>query len=157
MPLRERNQIRKMSSKELCFWTVVLEKTWTVDLENTLESPLDFKEIKQVNPRGNQSWLFIGRTDVEAETPILLATWCKELTHWKSPWCWETLKAGGEGHDRGWDGLMASLTLWTWIWASFGSSWWTGRPGLLHSMRLQRLDTTEQLNWLTQIYWSWFW
>ena len=62
--------------KNWCFWTVVLEKT--------LESPLDCKEIKPVNPTGNQSWLFIGRTDAEAETPIL---WWEEMTHWKRPWC----------------------------------------------------------------------
>ena len=76
--------------KNWCFWTVVLEKT--------LESPLDCKEIQPVN-KGNQSWIFIGRTDAEAETP--LATWCEELTHLKRPWCWERLKAGGEGDDRG--------------------------------------------------------
>ena len=77
-----------------CFWTVMLEKT--------LESPWDCKEIQPVHPKENQSWLYIGRTDVEAETSTLwnfntLATWCEELTHWKRPWCWERLKAGGEG------------------------------------------------------------
>ena len=60
-----------------CFWIVVLEKT--------LESPLDYKEIQPDYPKGDQSWVFIRRTDAEAETPILLATWCKELTHWKDP------------------------------------------------------------------------
>ena len=73
---------------------------WTVVLEKTLESPLDHKEIQPVNLKGNQSWILIERTGVEAETNIL-ATWCKELTHWKMPWCWERLKAGGEGDDRG--------------------------------------------------------
>ena len=68
-----------------------------------------------------------------------LATWCKELTHWKRPWCWERLKVGGEGDDRGWDGWMASLTQWTWVWISSGSSWGTGKPGLLQSMGLQRV------------------
>ena len=66
-------------------------------LEKTLESPLDSKEIKLVNPKGNQSWIFIGGTDTEAET---LATWCEEVTHLKRPWCWERLKVGGEGDDR---------------------------------------------------------
>ena len=61
-----------------------------------------------------------------------LATWCKELTHWKRPWCWVRLKAG-EGDNRGWDGWMASPTQWTWIWASSGSWWWTGMPGVLQS------------------------
>ena len=63
-----------------------------------------------------------------------LATWCEELTHWKRPRCWERLKVGGEGGDRGWDGWMASLTEWTWFWVSSGSWWWTGKPGMLHSM-----------------------
>ena len=74
-----------MSYKNWCFWTVVLEKT--------LESPLDSKEIQPVNPKGNQSWIFIRRTDVEDETPI---PWWEELTHWKRPWFWERLKTGGE-------------------------------------------------------------
>ena len=95
--------------KNWCFWTVVLEKT--------LESLLDCKKIKPVHPKGNQSWIFIGRTDAEAETPNSLATWCKQLTHWKRPWCWERLKTGGEGEDRGWDGWAAPLTQWAWVWA----------------------------------------
>ena len=68
-----------------------------------------------------------------------LATWCEELTHWKRPWCWEGLKAGGEGDDRQWDGWMASLTQWTWVWASSGSWCWTGRPGVLQSIGSQRI------------------
>ena len=91
-----------------------------------LKSSLDCKEIKPVNPKGNQSWIFIGRTDAEVETPNTLATWCEELTHWKRPWYWERLKAGREGDDRGCDGWMASSTQWTWVWASSGSWWWTG-------------------------------
>ena len=88
--------------KNGCFWNVVLEKT--------LESPLDCKEIQQVHPKGNQFWIFIGRTDAEAETPKL---WPPDVkTHLKRPWCWERLKAGGEGDDRGWDGWMASPTQW---------------------------------------------
>ena len=57
-----------------------------------------------------------------------LATWCEELTHLKRPWCWERLRAGGEGDDRRWDGWMASPTQWTWVWVDSGSWWWTGRP-----------------------------
>ena len=64
-----------------------------------------------------------------------LATWCKELTHWKRPWCWERLKAGGERDDRGWDSWMALPTQWTWVWVNFGSWWWTGRPGMLRFMQ----------------------
>ena len=83
-----------------------------------------------------------------------LATWCKELSHWKRPWCWERLKAGGEGDDRGWDGWMASLTQWTWVWVNSGSWWWTGKPGVLQSV-CKALYTTEQLNWteLNTLYW----
>ena len=68
-----------------------------------------------------------------------LATWCKELTHWKRPWCWERLKVGREGDNRGWDGWMASLTQWTWVWVNSGSWWWTGRPGMLWFMGWQRV------------------
>ena len=68
-----------------------------------------------------------------------LATWWKELTHLKKPWCWEGLKVEGEGDNRGWDGWMASPTWWTWVWISAGSWWWTGRPGVLQSMGLQRV------------------
>ena len=62
-------------------------------------------------------------------------------------WCWERLNAEGKGDDRGWDGWMASLTLWTWVWVSSGSWWWIRKPGVLQSMRLQKLDMTERLNW----------
>ena len=126
--------------KNWCFWTLVLEKT--------IESPLDYKEIQPVHPKGDQSWIFIGRTDAEAETPILWMFWCEELTHWKRPQCWERLKAGGEGEDRGWDSWMASPTQWTWVWVNSGSWWWTGRPFVLQSMGSQRirLDRTAELN-----------
>ena len=77
-----------------------------------------------------------------------LATWCEELTHWKRPWWWEGLKWGGEGGDRGWDGWMALLIWWVWVWASSGSWWWTRKTGVLQSMELQRVNTTEQLNWI---------
>ena len=113
----------------------------------TLQSPLDSKEIQSVNPKGSQSWIFIGRTDAEA--PILVAPWWEELTYLKRPWCLERLKAGGEGDNKGWDGWMASLTRWTWVWASFGSWWWTGMPGMLQSMGSQRVgrDWATELNW----------
>ena len=108
--------IRKESwaPKNWCFWTVVLEKT--------LESPLDCKEIRPVYPKGSQSWIFIGRIWCWSWNANTLATWCEELTRWKRPWCWERLKVGGEGDDRGWDGWMAPLTWWTWVWVS-SRSW----------------------------------
>ena len=80
-----------------------------------------------------------------------LATWCKEPTHWKRPWCWERLKAGEEGDDRGWDGWMASPIQWTWVWASYGSWWWTGKPGVLQSIGSQRVGhdwAAELTDWL---------
>ena len=124
--------------KNWCFWTVVLEKT--------LESPLDCKEIQPDHPKGNQPWVLVGRTDAEAETSTL-ATSCEELTHWKRPWCWQGLGAGGEGDDRGWDGWMVSPTGWMWVWVNSGSWWWTGRPGVLQSMGSKESDRTEWLNW----------
>ena len=124
--------------KNWCFWTVLLEKT--------LESPLDCKEIQQVHPKGNQSWVFIGRTDVEAETPIL---WPHDEKNWQRPWCWARMRAGGERDDRGWDGWMASPTQWTWIWVWSRSWWWTERPGVLWFMGSQRVghDWGTELNW----------
>ena len=78
-----------------------------------------------------------------------LANSCKELIHWKRPWCWKGLGAGGEGDDRGWDGWMASSTWWTWVWVNSGSWWWTGRPGVLWFMGSQRVghDWATELNW----------
>ena len=77
------------------------------------------------------------------------ATWCKELTHWKRPWCWERLRAGGEGDDSGWDGWMASPTWWTWVWVSSGSWWWTGRSGSCSPWG-RRVGH----NWATELNWT---
>ena len=78
-----------------------------------------------------------------------LATWCEELTHWKRPWCWERLKAGGEGDDRGWDDWMTSPTQWTWVWVNHQCWWWIGRPGVLWSLVVQKVrhDWVTELNW----------
>ena len=123
-------------------------KNWffqTVVLEKTLKSPLDCK-IKPVHPKGNQSWIFIGRTDAEAEALIL---WPPHAKSWltERPWCWQRMKMGGEGDNRGRDGWVASLTPWTWVWVNSGSWWWTGKPGVQQSMGSQRVRhdwTTEQ-------------
>ena len=111
--------------KNWCFWTVVFGKT--------LESPLDRKEIQPVHPKANQSWIFIGRTD--SETPIL---WPPDAKSWL---IWKDLDAGKDWRQEekgttGRDGWMASLSRWTWVWASSGSWWWTGKPGVLQSMVL---------------------
>ena len=99
--------------KNWCLQIVVLEKT--------LESPPDSKEIKPVTPKGSQPWIFIGRTDVEAEAPVLWPPDVKELMfHWKRPWSWERLRAEGEGGDRGWDGWIASPTQWAWVGTNSG-------------------------------------
>ena len=125
--------------KNWCFWTVVMEKT--------LECPLDCKEIQPVHPKGDQSWVFIGRTHVEAETPILWPPDGKSWLIWKDPDSGKDSKAGGEGDDRGWDGWMTSLTQWTWVWVNSRSWWWTGRPGVLRFMGSQRVGH----NWATEL------
>ena len=79
-----------------------------------------------------------------------MGTWCEELTDLKRPWCWERLKVGGDGDDRGWDDWMASLTQWTWVWVISGSWWWTGIPGVLQSMGSQRVGH----NWATELNWT---
>ena len=81
-----------------------------------------------------------------------LATSCEELPHWKRLWCWEGLGAGWEGDNRGWDGWMASPTWWTWVWVNSGSLWWTGRPGVLQFMWLQRVG----YYWVTELNWTEF-
>ena len=126
--------------KNWCFWTVVLEET--------LESPWDCKEIQPVNPKGDQSWIFIGRTDAEAETSIL---WAPDTKNWhlKRPWCWERLKVGGEGVERGWDGRMATPNEWTWVWVNSRNWWWMGKPGMLQSMGSQSV----RHDWVTELIW----
>ena len=106
--------------KNSCFWTVVLEKA--------AESPLDSNEIKPVNPKGHQLWIFIGRIIPKLQ---YFGHLMRRPTHWKRPWCWERLKAGGKGDDRGWDSWMALTTQWTRVWASSRRWWKTERPGML--------------------------
>ena len=136
--------------KNWCFWTVLVEKT--------LERPLDCKEIQAVHPKGDQSWVFIGRTDAEAETPIL---WPPDVKSWligKDPDArkdWGQEKGMTEDEIDGW---MASPTQWTWVWVDSGSWWWTGRPGVLQFMGSQRVrhDWATELNcnWLNTHLWT---
>ena len=129
--------------KNWCFWTVVLE-----DHSCGVESPLDCKEIQPVHPKGNQPWIFIGRTDAEAQTPIL---WPCDVKNWLigkdldgvKGWRWEK-------GTTGWDGWKASPTQWTWVWVSPGSWWRTGKPGMLQSMGLQRVGH----GWATELNWK---
>ena len=129
---------RRQSTKELMPLNLVLEKT--------LESPLDCKKIKSVNPKGNQSSLFIRKTDAEAEAPIL---WPPDAKNWltgKNPDAGR-LKAGGEGGNRGWDGWIASQTQWTWVWANSRRQRRTGKPGVLQFMGPQRVGH----DWVTEL------
>ena len=136
-------------------WELDYKKSWllniwcfsTVVLEKTLESPLDCKKIQLVHPKGDQSWIFIGRTDAEA--PILWPADAKSQLIRKDPDARPWLRARGEGDDRGWDGWMASLTQCTWVWACSRSWQWTGKPGMLQSMRSLRVrhDWATELNW----------
>ena len=106
---------------------------------------LDCKEIKPVQSKGNQYWVFTGRTDVEADSNTS-ATRCKELTHWKSLMLGKIEGRRTRG-DRGWDGWMASPTQWRWVWINSGIWWWTGRPGVLWFMGSQRV----RHNWETEL------
>ena len=119
--------------KNWCFWTVVLEKT--------LESLLDSKEIQPVNPKGNQSWIFIGRTDAEAETPIL---WPPDVRNWLMLGKIEGRRRRGQQRMRWLDGITDSGTL---VWASSGSWWWTGKPSYAPVHGLQRVGH----NWATKL------
>ena len=93
---------------------------WTVVLENPLANPLSCTEIQSAHPKRDQSWGSLEAVMLKLKLNTL-ATWCKELTHLKRPWCWERLKAGRKGDDRGWDGWMASSTQWTWVWVNSGN------------------------------------
>ena len=95
------------------------------------------------NPKGNQPWIFNWKDWCWSSNT--LATWCQELTHWKRPWCWERLKAGGEGDDRRWDGWMASPTQWTWVWVNSRSWCWTG-SATVHGATKTRLSDWNERN-----------
>ena len=124
--------------KNWCFWTMVLEKT--------LGSLLDCKGIKLFNHKGIQSWIFMGGLILKVKLQYfghLMRTVSQR------PWCWKSLKAGGERDDRGWDDWRASLTRWTWVWESCGSWCWTEKPGMLQAVGSERVgyDWATELNW----------
>ena len=133
-------------------WALKNRSFWTVVLEKTLQGPLDCKEIQPVHPKGDQSWMFIGRTDAGSWSSNTLATWGKELTQWKR------LRARGEEGGRGCDGGMVSPTQWTWVWVNFRRWWRTGKPGTLQSMGSQRveceLETAQKWKILQQEDWG---
>ena len=125
-------ECQRIVAFELWCWRKLLRVPWTARRSNQ-------SILKEISPGCSwKDWCWSWDSNT-------LATWCEELTHLKRPWCWERLKAGREGDDRGWDGWMASPTQWTWVWANCGSYWWTGRPGMLRSMGLQ--SRTRLSNW----------
>ena len=124
-----------------------------IPYNNTVEVTNRFKRLDLID---SQSWrksvLNINWKGLHwSQNSDTWATWCEKLTHWKRPWCWERLKAGGEGDNRGWNGWMVSLTQWTWVWVRSRSWWWTGKPGKLQSMGSQRVGH----NWATEMNWTW--
>ena len=125
--------------KNWCLWPVVLEKTlWTARRSNQTI-------LKEISPGCSLEGLML-----KLKHQYFGHLMRRAETHWKRPWCWEGLGAGGEGDNKGWDGWMTSLTQWTWVWVDSGSWWWTGRPGLLlQFMGLQRVghDWATELNW----------
>ena len=126
----------RIDAFELWCWRRLLRVPWTARRPNQ-------STLNEISPSVHwKDWCWSWNSNT-------LATWCKELTHWKRPWCWERLKAGKEDDDRGWDGWMASLIQWTLVWASSGSWWWTGRSGMLQSMGSKRVgqDWATELNW----------
>ena len=131
---------RRIDGFELWCWRRLLRVPWTARRSNQYI----LKEISPEYAVLNKDWCWSWNSNT-------LATWCKELTHWKRPWCWETLKVGGEGDNRGWDGWIASLAQWTGVWVNFGSWWWTGRPDMLQCMGSQRVG----LDWATELNWTW--
>ena len=116
----------RIQAFELWCWRRLLRVPWTARRFNQ-------SILKEISPEYSLEGLML-KLKLQ-----YLATWCEELTHGKNPWCWERLKAGGEEDDRGWDGWMASLTWWTWVWVNSMSWWWAGRPGVLQSVGLQRV------------------
>ena len=135
---------RKLRAKELMLLNCGVKKT--------LESSLDCKEIQPVHSKGHQSGAFIGRTDDEAETSVLWPPHAKSWPIGKDPDAGRDLEAGGEGGNQGWDGWMALLTRWMWVWMNSGGWWWTGRPGVLRFMGSQRIghDWETELNWTSR-------
>ena len=133
-------KVGQLSAKELMLLNCGVGKDpWeSLGLQGRQTSPSQRKSVLNIHWK-DWGWSWSSST---------LATWYKELTHWKRPWCWEKLRAGGEGDDRGWGGWMASLTRWTWVWASSGRWWWMGRPRVLQSIGSQRVrhDSATELN-----------
>ena len=127
-------ECQRIDAFELWCWRRLLRVPWTARRSNQ-------SILKQISPGCSLEGRML---------KLKLQSSCEELTHWKRLWCWEGFGAGGKGDDRRWDGWMASLTRWTWVWVNSGRWWWTGRPGLLQFMGLQRVGQ----NWATEVNWT---
>ena len=139
------------SNSQVWMWELDYKESWELMLlncdvgEDTWES-LRLQEILPVYSKGNQTWIFIEKDCCWSWNWNTLATWCEVLTHWKRPWCWERLMAGAEGDDRGWDGWMASLTQWTWVWTTPRDGAGQGSLACCSPCGGKELDATEWLN-----------
>ena len=137
--------LRKLSAEESMHLNFMLDKTF--------DSLLDYKDIQPVIPKGNQSWIFIGRTDAVAET-LILGHLMRRTESLEKILMLGKIEAGRRRDDRGWECWMASLTRWTWVWVSSGSWCWTRKPGVLQYMGLQRVryDWATELNWTDETF-----
>ena len=134
----------RIDAFELWCWRKLLRVPWTTRRSILKETLKEIQSIlEEISPEYSLEGLML-KLKLK-----YFGHQCKELTHWKRPWCWKRLKAGGEGDDREWDGWMASPTQWTWVWVNSGSWWWTGRPGVVQFMGSQRVrhDWATELNW----------
>ena len=136
---------RRINAFELWCWRRLLRVPWTARRSNQ-------SILKETSPGFSLIGLILKLK------PQYFVTWCEELTHLKRSWCWERLRAGGEGDDTGWDGWMASPIQWTQVWVNSGSWWWTERPSVLRFMGLQRVghDWATKLKLMAWI-WLWIW
>ena len=125
---------RRIDAFELWCWRRLLRVTWTARRANQSIQ-------KETSPESSLEGLML-KLKLQ-----YLPTWCEELTHWKRPWYWERLKAGGEEDDRRWDGWMASLTQWTWVWVNSRRWWWQGGLVYCSPWGRKELDMTKRLNW----------
>ena len=150
-------ECRRIYAFELWYWISLLRLEKSLEtLEKTWEDSWDSWEVPWTASRSNQSILKEISPECSLEGLMLklklqyFGHFMRRVDYWKGPWCWERLGAGREGDDRGWNGWMASPTPWTWVWVISGSWWWTGRPGVLWFMGLQRVGH----NWTTELNWT---
>ena len=136
----------RINAFELWCWRRLLRVPWTARRPNQ-------SILKEISPEYSLEGLML-KLKLQYFGYLMRRTDSLEKTlkkkKKKRPWCWEGLKAGGKGDNRGWDGWMASPNPWKWVWVNSGSWWWTGRPGVLQSMgswRVGRDWATELTDW----------